>query len=141
MSLLRKGMVAGVSLCTALMLTAVGASASAGGSGALSRFEARLVSAMTAGGLNVNGSVFSSGTSSLGHAFGMAISSLARSIPPGPMHGKLVSSYARHMNPSNFNGSHSQSGQDHGRGSNHASTHGSGANHGQGATHSAAGNH
>ena len=38
-----------------------------------------------------------------GHIFGIEISHLARAIPAGPEHGKLISSFAKSNNPHNFN--------------------------------------
>ena len=43
-----------------------------------------------------------SGQLSTGHLFGKATGTLARQVPAGPQHGKIISQFARNNNPSNF---------------------------------------
>jgi hypothetical protein len=45
-----------------------------------------------------------SAPTSLGHFFGKATSDLAHTTPPGPQHGRVVSSFARSSNPSHTKG-------------------------------------
>ncbi len=104
---LRRLAVVGVTAITLLVVSALGASATTIGSQALTTIENAFAATLQAAGLPFNPTAFQedivSGAHSLGEVFGHSVSSLARMIPPGPMHGKLVSSFARHMNPSNFN--------------------------------------
>jgi hypothetical protein len=103
--------VAGTTAVTLVVASALGASATSVGANVLKTIENDFASTLQAAGLPFNATAFetniASGVHSIGELFGRAISSLARTIPPGPEHGKLISSFARHNNPSNFNNSNS----------------------------------
>jgi hypothetical protein len=104
---LKRIAVAGTSAVTILVASALGVSATSVGADALKSIESDFASTLQAAGLTFSATAFetniASGVHSIGQLFGRAISSLARTIPPGPEHGKLISSFARHNNPSNFN--------------------------------------
>jgi hypothetical protein len=107
-----KGLVvAGTTAVTVFVASALGVSATSVGADVLKTIENDFASTLQAAGLTFNATAFetniASGVHSVGQLFGRAISSLARTIPPGPNHGKLISSFARHSNPSNFNNSKS----------------------------------
>jgi len=108
---LKRVAVAGTTAVTILVASALGVSATSVGANVLKTIENDFASTLQAAGLTFNATSFetniASGVHSIGQLFGRAISSLARTIPPGPNHGKLVSSFARHNNPSNFNNSNS----------------------------------
>ena len=99
---LKRLAVAGVTATTIVVVSALGASATSFGAQVLTTLESRFAAALQTTGGSV--AAFDADVASgVLHPFGQFVSSLAHSIPPGPMHGKLVSSFARHMNPSNFN--------------------------------------
>jgi len=108
---LKRLAVAGTTAVTILVASALGVSATSVGANVLKTIENDFASTLQAAGLTFNPTAFetniASGVHSIGQLFGRAISSLARTIPPGPNHGKLVSSFARANNPSNFNNSNS----------------------------------
>jgi hypothetical protein len=112
--------VAGTTAVTLVVASALGVSATSVGADVLKTIENDFASTLQAAGLTFNATAFetniASGVHSVGQLFGRAISSLARTIPPGPEHGKLISSFARHNNPSNFNNSrsHGREGDKHG---------------------------
>jgi hypothetical protein len=115
-----KGLVvAGTTAVTVVVASALGVSATSVGADVLKTIENDFASTLQAAGLTFNATAFetniASGVHSVGQLFGRAISSLARTIPPGPEHGKLISSFARHNNPSNFNNSksHGREGDQH----------------------------
>jgi hypothetical protein len=100
--------VVGVTATTLLVVSALGASATTVGAQTLTTIENGFAATLQAAGLTFSPAAFEAEfASGVLHPFGQFVSSLARTIPPGPMHGKLVSSFARHMNPSNFNNSNS----------------------------------
>jgi len=107
--------VAGTTAVTIVVVSALGVSATSVGAGVLKTIEDDFASTLQAAGLPFNATAFqsdiASGVHSIGQLFGRAISSLARTIPPGPNHGKLISSFARNNNPSNFNNSRSHGGE------------------------------
>jgi len=111
---LKRLTVAGVTATTLVAVSALGASATPVGAQFLTTLEARFAAALqtTGGAVAAFDTDVASGVL---HPFGRSVSSFAHSIPPGPMHGKLVSSFARHMNPSNFNNpnSHGRHRHDH----------------------------
>lgn len=99
---LKRLAVAGVTATTLVAVSALGASATSVGAQFLTTLEARFAAALqTTGGLVA--ALDTDVASGVIHPFGQRVSSLARTTPPGPMHGKIVSSFARHMNPSNSN--------------------------------------
>jgi len=123
---LRGLVVAGTTAVTIVVASALGVSATPVGADVLKTIENDFATTLQAAGLTFNATAFetniAAGAHSIGQLFGRAISSLARTIPPGPEHGKLISSFARHNNPSNFNNSRS-----HGReGDKHGSENGTG---------------
>lgn len=99
---LKRLAVAGVTATTIVAVSALGASATGFGAQVLTSIGERFSAALqtTGGSLAAFDADVASGVL---HPFGQFVSSLARNTPPGPMHGKIVSSFARHMNPSNFN--------------------------------------
>ncbi len=101
---LKRLAVAGVTATTIVVVSALGASATTVGAQALTTIENGFAATLQAAGLTFSPAAFEAEfASGVLHPFGQFVSSLARTTPPGPMHGKLVSSFARHMNPSNFN--------------------------------------